>query len=134
VAADVLVDRRLDPGARVGGGAEGGGSPVADLRGLAGRGPLWGLASPELNATLLARRPGEARPEHVNRERDILLVGLGGSGELRVDGRAHAFGEGRVALVERGHAFALTAGDNGLRYLSVHRRREGLTISRRAAM
>ena len=40
------------------------------------RDPLWSLASADLNATLLAWGAGEATPEHVNDERDVLLVVL----------------------------------------------------------
>src|SRR5262245_42251088 len=36
-------------------------------------GPLWGLASQELNATLLEWGPGEGPAEIVNAERDVLV-------------------------------------------------------------
>ena len=60
-----------------------------DLAALAGSGPLWGMASDDLNATLLEWRDGEGVAEQVNEERDILVVVLSGAGTLRVGGADH---------------------------------------------
>ena len=62
---------------------------IVDLTALDGRGPAWGTASEELNATLLVWRPGEGQPEHVNEGRDVAIVVLAGSGVVTVDGAAH---------------------------------------------
>ena len=80
--------------------------PVVELLAQSGTGPLWGMASADLNATLLAWEPGHELAEHVNDELDVLVVVLDGSGGVTVDG----------------------TGDEGMRYLSVHRRREPLQI------
>jgi quercetin dioxygenase-like cupin family protein len=103
---------------------------VVDLLSVEGRGPAWGTASEELNATLLVWRDGEGQPEHVNEERDVALVGLGGGGTLIVDGEEHPLREGTLAIVPRGATRALVAGPDGLRCLSLHRRRGGLSIRR----
>ena len=92
-------------------------------------GPLWDTASEELNATLLAWDPGEVLPEQANDQRDVLLVGIEGTGEVQIDGRQHAFGPTRSVLIEKGWKFRITAGSGGLRYLSVHLRRTGLQIT-----
>ena len=105
------------------------GSPVVNLTGGQGNGPLWGTASEDLNATLLAWDPGEMLPEQVNDQRDVLLVGIEGTGEVQIDGRHHAFGPARSVLIEKGSTFRITAGSGGLRYLSVHLRRTGLQIT-----
>ena len=106
---------------------------VVDLLSLEGRGPVWGTTTEELNATLLVWRPGEGQPEHVNAERDVALVTLAGEGTLLVDGQEHALRPGTLALVPRGTARSVTAGARGLRCLSVHRRRGGLSIGRAPA-
>ena len=46
----------------------------------------WGTASADLNATLLSWPQGERTPEHVNAERDVLLVVVAGGATLRIDG------------------------------------------------
>jgi mannose-6-phosphate isomerase-like protein (cupin superfamily) len=102
---------------------------VVDLLSLEGHGPAWGTASEELNATLLLWRDGEGQPEHVNEERDVALVVLGGRGTLVVDGDEHALSEGALAIIPRGATRALVARTEGLRCLSIHRRRGGLEIS-----
>jgi quercetin dioxygenase-like cupin family protein len=107
-------------------------APVVSLAALTGRGgPLWGTASEELNATLLAWGPGEATPEHVNAERDVLVYVVAGSGSLELDGTAHALAAGDVAILPKGSRRRISAGADGIRYLTAHRRRTGLEIRRR---
>ena len=108
------------------------GSPVINLTGGHGSGPLWGTASEDLNATLLAWDAQQATPEQVNDERDVLLVGIDGTAEVFLDGAPHPFGAGRAILIEKGVAFRVSAGPNGARYLSVHLRRPPLQIGSRA--
>jgi quercetin dioxygenase-like cupin family protein len=103
---------------------------VVDLLSVEGRGPAWGTASEDLNATLLVWRSGEGQPQHVNEERDVALVALGGDGTLVVDGEAHSLREGTLAIVPRGATRSVVAGADGLRCLSLHRRRGGLAIGR----
>ncbi len=102
---------------------------IVDLFALEGRGPAWGTASEELNATLLVWRPGDGQPEHVNEGRDVAIVVIEGSGSLTVDGVAHALRAGTLAVVPRGATRSLVAGADGLRCVTVHRRRGGLGLS-----
>lgn len=102
---------------------------IVDLTALEGRGPAWGTASEELNATLLVWRPGEGQPEHVNAERDVAVVAIAGSGTLTVDGTDHPLVAGSLAIVPRGATRSVVAGADGLRCLTVHRRRGGLALS-----
>jgi quercetin dioxygenase-like cupin family protein len=100
---------------------------VVDLaRPVSGRGPQGGMQSVELNATLLAWPPGEGFAEHRNSERDVLLVVLDGTAVVRLDDTDHQLGDHQLLLLPRGSLRALTAGDNGVRYLSIHRRRDPL--------
>ena len=55
-----------------------GAGPV-DLGAGSGPGPVWGAAGADLNATLLVWPPGHAMPEHVNEDRDVLVVVVAGS-------------------------------------------------------
>ena len=106
----------------------GGEVEIVDLTALDGRGPAWGTASEELNATLLVWRAGEGQPEHVNAERDVAVVALAGSGTLTVDGAEHVLAAGTLAIVPRGASRSIVAGRDGLRCLTVHRRRGGLGL------
>ena len=103
---------------------------IVDLSALDGRGPAWGAASEELNATLLVWRPGDGQPEHVNEACDVAIVALHGSGTLVVDGAEHDLGAGVLAIVPRGAQRSVVAGPEGLRCVTVHRRRGGLGIER----
>lgn len=109
----------------------GGDDPVVDLLAGDGEGPLWGTESEDVNATLLAWPAGKGTPEHVNDERDVVVVGISGSGTLVVDDVEHAVGAATVVVVGKGRRRRLTAGPSGLRYLTVHRRRGGLAIAPR---
>jgi hypothetical protein len=108
------------------------GSPIVNLTSGTGPGPVWGTASEDLNATLLAWEAEQAMPEQTNDERDILLICIEGTAELCLAGVPHRFGAGRAVLVEKGTTFSIAPGPTGVRYLSVHLRRPGLQISSRA--
>ena len=99
-----------------------------DLLGVMGSGPAWGMASDDLNATLLAWPPGHEVAEHVNVEVDVLLIVLQGGGLAVVDRLEYALAPGHALLVAKGSTRTIRAGTAGLRYLSVHRRRGPLQI------
>jgi quercetin dioxygenase-like cupin family protein len=94
------------------------------------RGATHGLASDELNATPLSWKAGTGPPEHVNEERDVLVVVLDGSATLSIDGEERELARGESAIVPTGRRRKITAGGEGVRYLSVHRRRPPLQIGR----
>lgn len=107
---------------------------AVDLLAVApGTGPLWGLASTDLNATLLAWPPDHVVAEHVNAELDVLVIALSGHGTVVMDGQPHDLPTGSAILLPRGTRRRIEAGHAGLRYLSVHRRRGPLQIEARAA-
>ena len=99
-----------------------------DLKARTGTGPVWGIATEDLNATLLAWPAGHVVAEHVNAELDVLVVVLEGSAAVTVDGRQHTLGADHALLVPKGAARTIRAGAGGVRYLSVHRRRAPLQI------
>ena len=102
---------------------------VVDLLGGTGTGPLWGLASSDLNATLLAWPPGHEMRVERNAELDVLLIVLEGGGVATVDEREHALVPGTALLVAKGSSRWIRAGADGIRYLSVHKRRGPLQLA-----
>jgi quercetin dioxygenase-like cupin family protein len=98
----------------------------ADLD-IDGQGILWSTASADLNATLLSWPAGEGVVSHRNPERDVLMVVVAGDGVAEIDGEPHELRAHAAVLIPRGAERSITAGANGLRYLSVHLRRNGLT-------
>ncbi|MEZ5101666.1 MAG: hemerythrin domain-containing protein [Thermoleophilia bacterium] len=109
--------------------ATGAGAELVDLGEGEGHGPLWGTASDDLNATLLAWPPGGGVAEHVNAERDVLYVVVDGSGRAIVDGVEHPLAAPCALLVRKGSARRVEAGPDGLRYVTAHLRRPGLSIA-----
>ncbi|WP_030709693.1 hypothetical protein [Streptomyces griseus] len=95
------------------------------------RGALWQLAEPgrELDANLVRLPPGADVGEHQEDVLDVLLVVLAGAGSVRArDGQVLDLAAGAVLWLPRTSRRALTAGPDGLTYLTVHRRRPGLAI------
>jgi quercetin dioxygenase-like cupin family protein len=92
-------------------------------------GPVRGLACEDLNATIVEWPGGGGPPEHVNAERDIVLVVVSGSVVLELDGERSAVAAGEIAVIPKGSLRRIVAGPEGVRYVTVHRRREGLEIA-----
>lgn len=115
-------------------GEEDGGGASADLAPLldaAGDGVHWTLdPSDDLNANLVRLEPGHVMAEHVNDEVDVLLVVLAGGGRAVVDASTVALRPHVVTHLAKGARRSVHAGSAGLAYLTVHRRRGGLTIRR----
>jgi mannose-6-phosphate isomerase-like protein (cupin superfamily) len=88
--------------------------------------PVWGIASEDLNATVHSWGPGV--PDHTNAERDVLMITIAGSGIMVIDGHEHALLSHHAFLISKGARRQITAGANGLRYISVHQRRGLLQI------
>jgi len=92
-------------------------------------GVVWKLPHDgDLDGNLVRLAAGRSIDEHVNAEVDVLVVVRAGGGALVVDGDRHELGPATVALVPKGARRSIVAGDAGLAYLSIHRRREGLAI------
>jgi quercetin dioxygenase-like cupin family protein/hemerythrin-like domain-containing protein len=108
--------------------------PVVDLLAPDGKGPLWGTETDDLNATLLAWPAEGGTDDHVNSERDVIVVVLAGSATVAIDGEPHEVRAGQAVIVEKGQSRRITAGPAGIRYLSVHLRRAPLSIAPRSAV
>ena len=70
--------------------------------------------------------PGPA--EHVNDERDVLVLVVDGSAKLDVDGDDRELVRGEAVIIPKGTRRTITAGRGGVRYLSVHVKRPPLQI------
>ncbi len=103
------------------------GEPV-DLTRPQGDGPVWGIASEDLNATLLCWPPGGGVAEHINAERDVLVLVIEGSGRVILDGEEHSLHAHDALLIRKQARRQILAGADGVRYLSVHLRRGPLQI------
>ncbi|ADI04152.1 hypothetical protein SBI_01031 [Streptomyces bingchenggensis BCW-1] len=93
-------------------------------------GALWRLAAEgrQLDSNVI-RLPAEARVDfHVEPDLDVLLYVADGSGWLDVADTRQELEPGCVAWLPHGARRALSAGADGLVYLTVHRRRPGLAI------
>ncbi len=96
------------------------------------RGPAWTLADRDLNANLIVLDAGQGIEAHINREVDVLIVGIGGAGSITIDGAAYPLSAGRVVLVPLGSERAIVAESDRFAYLTVHRARPPMMPSRRA--
>ncbi|MFI6682807.1 hypothetical protein [Streptomyces sp. NPDC050485] len=99
------------------------------------RGALWRLAQEDrqLDANLVRLPAGGSVPGHVEAELDVLLVVVDGTGQLDNGVSLQALEPGVVAWLPKSARRGLLAGPRGLAYLTVHRRRPGLTIGGRTA-
>lgn len=108
------------------------GVDLNDLSESGSGGAIWSLGhGGDLDANVVRLRPGDTIGEHVNDEVDVLVVVWSGDGELTSDGRSVPLRSGVVVQIERGARRSIAAGPDGVTYLSVHRRRDGLSITRR---
>ena len=96
-----------------------------------GNGVHWTLPEPaDLNVNLVRLDPGESIAAHVNLELDVLFVVLEGNGWLEIDDREHGLSQHTLANVRAGSTRTVRAADDGLTYVTVHRRRGGLSLGR----
>lgn len=100
--------------------------------GAGGAGVEWRLtdAGRQLDANRVRLRPGAAIGEHLEPDLDVLVCVLAGGGRLVVDGEPRQLAPGGLVFLPRGTSRAVTAGPDGLAYLTVHRRRPGMAIGR----
>lgn len=94
------------------------------------RGALWQLAEQgrEMDANLVRLPPGAEVGEHQEDVLDVLLVVVAGSGRMATGAEVLELAATTVLWLPRTSRRALVAGPDGLAYLTVHRRRPGLTI------
>jgi quercetin dioxygenase-like cupin family protein len=92
-------------------------------------GVIWSLQeSRDLNVNLVQFTEGEGVGDHVNDEVDVLLVGVSGSGEVRINGTLHCLSSGTLVLIPKGAQRSTRGTSANFAYMTVHQRRGPLKI------
>jgi len=89
----------------------------------------------QLDANVVRLTPGRHVAPHAEPDLDVLLLVVSGDGTLGTLGPPEAAEQqpltpGALVWLPRGSTRSLTAGDDGLAYLTVHGRRPGMQIGR----
>ncbi|MDQ0811218.1 quercetin dioxygenase-like cupin family protein [Streptomyces sp. B3I7] len=116
-------------------------SPLCDVRALAAQpsapaGALWRLAESgrQLDANLVHLPPDHGVGTHTEPDLDVLLLVVAGDGRLESpEDTVVPLAEGALCWLPHGSTRRLTAGPEGLSYVTVHRRRPGMRIKSRPA-
>ncbi|MCH5671025.1 cupin domain-containing protein [Streptomyces gilvus] len=97
-------------------------------------GVLWKLTESgrQLDANVVRLSPGRHVAPHAEPDLDVLLLVVSGDGFVAAgpDGEKQPLSTGALLWLPHGSTRGLTAGDDGLAYLTVHRRRPGMRIGR----
>jgi len=93
-------------------------------------GALWKLAESgrQLDANLIHLPAGHRVDTHTEPDLDVLLLVLAGDGTLTTPPDSQHMSEGALLWLPHGSTRSLTAGEDGMSYLTVHRRRPGMQI------
>jgi uncharacterized protein (DUF2249 family) len=96
----------------------------------AGSTVAWRLQARErdLDSNIIALAPDGIIETHVGPDLDVLIYVLSGSGELGTENGSLDLQPGVLAWLPRRSQRRLSAGAQGLRYLTVHRRRQALVL------
>jgi len=100
----------------------------------ASAGVLWKLTEPgrQLDANVVHLAPGRRVDTHVEPDLDVLLLVVTGDGTVTGPDGDTRLTAGALLWLPHGSRRALAAGERGLSYVTVHRRRPGMTIRSRA--
>lgn len=92
----------------------------------------WQPETDDLHMNVIVLRPGEQIGEHINQTLDVVVTCLRGSGTIAVDQDRIDVEPGSIVLIRQGARRDIQAGNDGMVYTTVHRKRGGLipTISR----
>jgi quercetin dioxygenase-like cupin family protein len=93
-------------------------------------GAVWKLQARErdLDSNIIALPPGGVIDTHAGPDLDVLIHVLAGSGELTTELGTIALTPHALLWMPRRSQRRFTAGEHGLRYLTVHQRRQALVL------
>lgn len=96
-------------------------------------GARWTLAEPgrQLDANLIHLPAGQRVDTHTEPDLDVVLIVIAGGGIVGSPDGDQVLADGNIVWLPRSTTRNITAGKNGLSYLTVHRRRPGLQIGKR---
>jgi quercetin dioxygenase-like cupin family protein len=99
-------------------------------RATAEAGALWRLGEPgrQLDANVVRLPPGQRVDTHAEPDLDVLLLVLSGDGALGTADGTMRLAEGTLLWLPHTSSRSLAAGEDGLCYLTVHRRRPAMQI------
>jgi quercetin dioxygenase-like cupin family protein len=110
-------------------------SLLCDVHALAGADParagaMWKLTESgrQLDANLVRLPAHQCVETHAEPDLDVLLLVVAGHGTLGTSERTEPLVAGALFWLPHGSTRRLTAGADGLSYLTVHRRRPGMQI------
>ena len=94
-------------------------------------GVIWKLQMRErdLDSNIIALAPGATIDAHAGPDVDVLIHVVAGSGQLTTELGTLALSAGSLTWLPRRSRRQFTAGPSGLRYLTVHQRRQALTLT-----
>ena len=94
-------------------------------------GVIWKLQmrDRDLDSNIIALAPGATIDAHTGPDVDVLIHVLAGSGQLSTELGALTLRTGSLIWLPRRSRRQFTAGPAGLRYLTVHQRRQALTLT-----
>ncbi len=94
-------------------------------------GAVWKLQARErdLDSNIITLPPDGGIDTHSGPDLDVLIHVLSGSGRLATERGTIQLVPGALLWLPRRSRRAFTAGPNGLRYLTVHQRRQALTLN-----
>lgn len=103
---------------------------TADMTATDVTGAVWKLQDRErdLDSNVIALPPGQAIDAHAGPDLDVLIHVLAGSGQLVTELGTIDLTPGVLLWMPRRSRRSFTAGVDGLRYLTVHQRRQALLI------
>lgn len=95
-------------------------------------GSIWKLEphTRGLDCNIIAIAPGEEISRHEGPDLDVVIVVLDGSGVLETETDSIDLVNGSMVWLPKLSVRRFVAGENGLRYFSVHTRKRGLQIGR----
>ncbi|WP_405900655.1 hypothetical protein OG242_27245 [Streptomyces sp. NBC_00727] len=93
-------------------------------------GVLWKPAESgrQLDANLVRLPAGERIGSHAESDLDVLVLVVGGEGTMHTPQGDLSLAEGALVWLPHGSTRSITAGPEGLTYITVHRRRPGMQI------
>jgi uncharacterized protein (DUF2249 family) len=103
---------------------------VADAAQADVTGAVWklGVRDRDLDSNVIALPPGRGIDAHTGPELDVLVHVLAGSGQLATELGTLDLTAGDLLFLPRRSRRQFTAGPDGLRYLTVHQRRQALLL------
>jgi quercetin dioxygenase-like cupin family protein len=103
---------------------------IAGAAGSEAGGAIWRLemSRRDLDANLVRLPPGDLIMEHEGAEVDVLAVVLDGSARVGTESGGLDVRAGSVVWLPKRSRRSVTAGPEGVSYLSIHQRREALVI------